>query len=294
MRHTPVLTKQVLEGLQLQPGMVVVDGTLGDGGHALTMLERIGPAGRLIGIDADSEAILRAKKILSKHKNVTFVRDNFKNLSHILRGEQVDAIVLDLGWSMPQFKERGRGFSFEGDEPLDMRFDPSSGKTAAELIAGSTEAEIQRILHKYGEEPRSKALAKAIHSSQPKTSAKLVEAVMSVYKGRGKTHPATRTFQALRIWTNDELQTLKEVLAVASESLKPGGRLAVISFHSLEDRIVKQFLKASDTFINATKKPITASADELAENPSARSAKLRVAQKIHAPSERSKNVLQKM
>ncbi len=294
MRHQPVLTQEVLEGLQLQPGMVVVDGTLGDGGHALTMLERIGPEGKLIGIDADSEAILRAKKILSKHKNVTFVRDNFKNLSQILRGELVDAILLDLGWSMPQFKERGRGFSFEGDEPLDMRFDPTAGKTAAELIAGAKESELQRILHKYGEEPRSKAIAKAIHKARPKTSAKLVEAVMSVYKGRGKTHPATRTFQAIRIWTNDELQVLKDALASAQQSLKPGGKLAVISFHSLEDRIVKQFFRGSDIFIQAAKKPITANPQELAENPRARSAKLRVAQKKHAPFERSKKVLQKM
>ena len=291
MRHIPVLTKEVLEGMQLQPGMVVVDGTLGDGGHALTMLGRIGPSGNLIGIDADPEAILRAKKILSEHKNVTFVRDNFKNLSQILRGELVDGILLDLGWSLPQFRERGRGFSFEMDEPLDMRFDPSEGKTAAELIADATAEQLQRILHKYGEEPRANAIAIALKKAKPKSSKDVVAAVMSVYKGRGKTHPATRTFQALRIWTNDELQVLKDALNAAENSLKPDGRLAVISFHSLEDRIVKQFIKASDTLTNVTKKPVTAGAKELVENPRARSAKLRVAQKIHATSEENKNVL---
>lgn len=300
MRHIPVLIKEVVEFLQLKPGMKVVDCTLGDAGHSEAMLEAISPKGLLLGIDADPEAILRAKRFLYRFgERVIFARDNFVNLSSVAAKENfgsADAVLLDLGWSTPQFAERGRGFSFSGDEPLDMRFDPNTGVTAADIINNSSEEELKNILKNYGEEKLSAEIAAMICEKSKihklEKTGELVKIVLEVYRKKlnsdkeipwiGGLHPATKTFQALRIAVNDELNVLKKTLPEAVKILSPGGRLAVISFHSLEDRIVKQYFQANvgRTLKIITKKPIMAAEEEIKNNPRAESAKLRVIERI--------------
>lgn len=286
MRHIPVLQNEVVEGLALSPNDVVVDCTLGDGGHALSMLERTAPSGSLLGIDRDPAAIESASQLLKNFGNrAMLVHDSFRNVRAIAEAHRFPrphAILFDLGWSMPQVKERGRGFSFLADEPLDMRFDPTQDETAAELINGSSVSELARILRLYGEEPRARQIAEALYRARPVArTTDVVRAVAEVYRGyRGRIHPATLTFQALRIAVNDELGALKEALPQAVDLLEKGGRLAVITFHSLEDRIVKQFFKQEKRVRIITKKPIVASAREVRENPAARSAKLRIVERI--------------
>jgi 16S rRNA (cytosine1402-N4)-methyltransferase len=291
-RHLPVLLKEVIESLNLKSGMNAVDCTLGDGGHSEEILEATGPKGKVLGIDSDSESILRAKKYLYRFDDrVVFVRDNFVNIKRIAsenKFEKIDAILMDFGWSSPQFAERGRGFSFQKDEVLDMRYDPSSTKlTAKEIVNSSPEKELEKIFREYGEEKNSKKIANAIVEARKEkeinTTTDLVEIVSQINKGKfQKIHPATRVFQALRIAVNDELGVIKKVLPDAIDILGKGGRLAVITFHSLEDRIIKHFFKSQENkklkLIN--KKPITCSGEELKENPRARSAKLRVVEKI--------------
>ncbi len=301
-RHIPVLLAETVEQLNLVPNATVIDCTLGDAGHAEAILEKTAPHGQLFGIDADIESILRAKLFLYRFEGrVTFVRDNFSQLKKIADEYEidlVDGIVMDLGWSTPQFAERGRGFSFLQDEPLDMRFGGEVRvgriKTAAEYLAELSAVEIAAVLHRYGEEKLAKEIAEAIVKVREKeplaTTKQLAEVVLSVYRTKLKTdkeipwiggiHPATQTFQALRILVNDELEVLRSVLPQAVDLLKPGGRLAVITFHSLEDRIVKHFFQKTKTIKIITKKPIIATAEELTINPRARSAKLRVVEKI--------------
>jgi len=313
-RHVPVLITEVVEGLNLKLGARVVDCTLGDGGHSEAMLAKIGPKGKLLGIDADPESLLRAKQNLYNFKEQTiFVRDNFVNLSKILQENKfipVDAILLDLGWSSSQFSERGRGFSFQLDELLDMRYDPNfqfsisnfqsisneQFSNASDLVNKANAEELTKIFKTYGEEKFAREIAQAIVEARTnqtieKTS-QLVEIILQVYRDKlhtdkdipwvGGTHPATQTFQALRIAVNDELGVLKSVLPQAVESLAAGGRLAVITFHSLEDRIIKQYFQKenSKTIKIITKKPIDAKEDELKNNPRSRSAKLRIIEKI--------------
>ncbi|MEK7481531.1 MAG: 16S rRNA (cytosine(1402)-N(4))-methyltransferase RsmH [Patescibacteria group bacterium] len=283
MSHIPVLVSEVVEGLALTQTSHVIDCTLGDGGHALAMLER---AATLLGIDADPAAIASAHQRLKRFGNrAMLVHDSFRNLQTIADAHQfrpIHAILFDLGWSMPQVKERGRGFSFMQDEPLDMRFDPTQGETAAELINRSTVDELARILRLYGEEPRARAIAEALYRARPVArTTDAVRAIETVYdKRRGRIHPATLTFQALRIAVNDELGALKDALPQAVNMLEPNGRLAVITFHSLEDRIVKQFFKGEKRIRIITKKPIVARVEEVTQNPAARSAKLRIAEKL--------------
>jgi len=302
-RHVPVLLKEVLEGLNLRPGVKVVDCTLGDAGHSEEILKIIGPTGKLLGIDADPESLLRAKQYLYNfNEQAIFVRDNFVNLKNILADNNfapVDAIVMDLGWSSPQFSERGRGFSFETDEPLDMRYGSGSmteSKTAAEILNNYSTDELYKIFKNLGEEKFAQEIAQAIVVNRKITpierTKQLVEIILQVYREKlhsekeipwvGGTHPATQTFQALRIAVNDELGVLKNVLPRAVEALAPGGRLAVISFHSLEDRIVKQYFAGQEnkTLKLINKKPIEASEEEIKNNPRARSAKLRVIEKV--------------
>ncbi len=318
-RHIPVLLKEVAEGLNLKPGVRVVDCTLGDGGHAEAMLTKIGSAGKLLGIDADPESLLRAKQNLYNFgQQAVFIRDNFVNLSKILKENNftpVDAILMDLGWSSPQFEERGRGFSFQKDEVLDMRYSPTTpvaslrphayrqagllgqeGMTAADIINNESVEELAKIFKNYGEEKFSKEIAAAIgeaRKNQPiEKTGQLVEIILQVYRAKlrankeipwvGGKHPATQVFQALRVAVNDELGVLKSVLPQAVEALVQGGRLAVICFHSLEDRIVKQYLQKENNKILKiiNKKPIAASEEELKHNPRARSAKLRIAEKL--------------
>ncbi len=278
--------------------MNVVDCTLGDAGHAEKILEKIGSEGKLLGIDADVEAILRAKQYLYSFGNqVIFVRDNFVNLSKIVAEQKfhpVNGILLDLGWSSPQFEERGRGFSFaKSEEKLDMRYG-GNGQTASDLVNELSASELEKIFREYGEERLSREIATAI-TEKRKTKVieqvgHLVEIILAVYRAKlntektvpwvGGLHPATKIFQALRIAVNDELVVIEKVLPQAIEVLAPGGRLAVITFHSLEDRIVKHFFKDSKLIKIITKKPIECLDEESASNPRARSAKLRIVERI--------------
>ncbi|MBU0546302.1 16S rRNA (cytosine(1402)-N(4))-methyltransferase RsmH [Patescibacteria group bacterium] len=302
-RHIPVLVGEVIDGLNLKPGTNAVDCTLGDGGHAEAILEKTAPNGKLVGVDADVESILRAKRNLYRYEDrVIFVRDNFQNIKKIIAESKVapiHAILIDLGWSTPQFAERGRGFSFEKDEPLDMRYESGreEHETASDILNNYNQEELEKILKNFAEEKFHKEIAESIveerKSKKIETTKELAEIVLKVYRRKlnsdkeipwiGGIHPATQTFQALRIAVNKELEVLKKVLPDAIEALTPGGRLAVISFHSLEDRIVKQYFKKIEnkeiTLLN--KKPIIAGEEELRENPRARSAKLRIVEKIN-------------
>lgn len=306
-RHIPVLLKEVVDMLNLKLGDKVADCTLGDAGHSEAILNQIGPTGKLLGIDADPESLLRAKRNLYNFSDQTiFVRDNFVHLKQILEKNNfipVQAVLLDLGWSTPQFKERGRGFSFEGDEPLDMRYgdelktlnSESRNITAANILNEYTATELNKIFHQYGEEKFSSEIAEAITVARKikplERTGELVEIILQVYRNKlhstkdvpwiGGIHPATKIFQALRIEVNQELEVLKKVLPQAIEVLSVGGRLAVITFHSLEDRIVKQFFQTvqNKTIKLINKKPIIASEEELKINPSSRSAKLRVVER---------------
>jgi len=298
MRHVPVLLNEVIESLNLQPGMNVIDCTLGDAGHAEKILEKIGLSGKLLGIDADVEAILRAKQYLYNFgERAIFVRDNFANLNKIVAEQKfipVNAILLDLGWSSPQFEERGRGFSFaKPEEKLDMRYGLQN-KTASELVNELSESELEKIFREYGEEKLSREVAEAIiekrKSKKIETVGELVNIILEVYRKKLKTdkempwvgglHPATKVFQALRIAVNDELGVLERALPQAVDVLAQNGRLAVITFHSLEDRIVKHFFKGNESLQIITKKPIFCSKEESKSNPRASSAKLRVVEKI--------------
>jgi len=302
MRHQPVLLNETLHSLQLKRGMKIVDCTLGDAGHTEKILELISPEGKLLGIDADKESIERAKNFLASFKSqIILEQSNFIEVTKIVEKYHfftVDGIVLDLGWSLPQFKERGRGFSFEHDEPLDMRYDVQNKNllTAAVIISTYTKKELENIFRMYGEEKLSKEIAVQIVEEREKkvidTTLKLVEIILKVYRQKlnstkqipwiGGIHPATKVFQALRIEVNKELEVLKKTLPQLVDLLHSKGRLAVITFHSLEDRIVKQFFKkiAQKKILIINKKPIIATHEELLLNPRARSAKLRVVEKI--------------
>lgn len=301
MRHVPVLLGEVLELLQLKPGMIIVDGTLGDGGHAEAILERVGPTGHLIGMDRDPEALLRAKQYLYRFGNqVTYVRDTFERIDTAVHNEGYDAvhgILLDLGWSTQQFEGRGRGFSFLCDEPLDMRYEGElGGDSAADILNTWSEQALEKIFRDYADETLAREITEAIVAKRKEQSIErtttLTEIILDTYRKKlkskkeipwvGGLHPATKVFQALRIAVNDEIGTLERALPRALDILRPGGRLAVISFHSGEDRITKHFFKefAQGTAQLVTKKPVTCGEIEYEKNPRARSAKLRVIEKI--------------
>jgi 16S rRNA (cytosine1402-N4)-methyltransferase len=280
--------EQVLELLRPRPdvGFVALDGTLGAGGHAFGLLERSSPDGRLIGLDADPQALELARQRLSEFEGrFELIQRNFRELGE-LGLEPLDAVLLDLGLSSMQLDTSGRGFSFRSDEPLDMRFDPSSeAPTTAELVNTLPEAELEHILRAYGEEPRARRVARAIVQRRPlETTTDLVGAVTAALgPARGRINPATRTFQALRIAVNDELGALEAGLDAAVKLLRPGGRVAVISFHSLEDRIVKWRFRgwAEQGLVHVlTRKPLLPDDDETRRNPRARSAKLRAAERV--------------
>lgn len=285
MSHLPVLLRDTINLLVLKPGSRNIDCTFGDGGHSRAILQSA-PDVQVLGIDTDAENISRAKK-QKEFEKVILVNDNFRNLKKIALENNftsVDGILIDLGWSSTQFESRGRGFSFLRDEPLDMRL--GAGElTAEEILNKWSESEIGEILREYGEERNWKKIAKAIvgyrQEKKIATTVQLVEIISVLRLGRhGKIHPATKIFQALRIAVNDELNALKEVLPQAVDILSSGGRLAVISFHSLEDRIVKRFFQNSKSLKIITKKPIVVDRAEILANPRSRSAKLRVAEKI--------------
>lgn len=293
MAHLPVLLNEVIEILRPKQGEFFIDGTMGNAGHAVGILEKIGPQGKLLGVDWDKNAIERLKieRLSAKGgKNVILVNDNYANLPEILKRNNLpkaDGLLLDLGISSEQLENSGCGFSFSArggqanDEPLLMTYSLKE-KPAYQWLEELKGFELAKIIKDFGEERYASRIARAIKKNLPiKTSRRLAEIVSeSVPKNyeRGRIHPATRTFQALRIFVNRELENLKDVLSKTTEILNPGGRLAVISFHSLEDRIVKnvfrELVKDSSAEI-LTKKPIRPSAEEILNNPRSRSAKLR-------------------
>ena len=310
--HQPVLTEEVLEMLQIKKDGVYLDGTLGDGGHAEQILSKMGPHGLLVAFDQDQDAISFAKKRLQPYKSRTKIfHENFKNIKKILKRENIgslDGILLDLGLSSRQLGSPERGFSFSSNTFLDMRMDHRNEVTAFDLVNNSSEKDLVRIFKDFGEERWAKRIAKKItinRKSKPiLTTGDLSSLILSVIPAKAKKykiHPATRVFQALRIAVNKELEALATVLDDGVECLKADGRFCVISFHSLEDRIVKtrfrQYAKGcvcppkiphcvcgkKSTLKVLTKKPIVPSEDEVLKNPRARSAKLRVSKKLETP-----------
>ncbi|MEW5745650.1 MAG: 16S rRNA (cytosine(1402)-N(4))-methyltransferase RsmH [Nitrospirota bacterium] len=289
MIHTPVLLRETMEMLQVRDDGVYVDATVGLGGHSAEILGRLGPTGRLVGIDRDDDALAAARERLGNGR-VRLVKGSFSDLKDILQAlapSAVDGALFDLGVSMLQLKRHERGFSFLSEERLDMRMDTSQALDAWQVVNRYSERDLERILREYGEEPAARRIARAIVARRKKapiaTGKELADLVLEVYGGRGKTHPATRTFQALRIEVNKELDELKEGLSSALEVLASGGRLCVISYHSLEDRIVKNLMRdrAREGRVRLlTKKPVSPGPDEMRANPSSRSAKLRGVEKL--------------
>ncbi len=291
--HVPVLLPSVLAVLDPRKGESVLDVTLGLGGHAHSFLQRIGPAGRLIGLDADEENLVLAQKTLAHEKNVQFIHANFAHLAS-LELPRVDIVFADLGLSSPHIDDPSRGFTFREEVPLDLRYDRSQGATAAEWIARASEEEVQKTLRESGELPSAHRLAQILKERQPTTTTAVVLAAESVYRWQAKAM-LPRIFQALRIAVNDEMGALDALLSSISFLLKPGGRIGIISYHSLEDRRVKQAFRELATsqkdertgavrtpaaFALLTRKAVVPSSDECERNPRARSAKFRALQHI--------------
>ena len=311
--HLPVLYAQVMEGLGVVEDGRYLDGTFGRGGHARGVLEKLGPGGRLLLMDKDPEAIAEAERSFGADGRVSIRRGSFAALGGWDQARDLDGVLFDLGVSSPQLDVAQRGFSFGKDGPLDMRMDPDAGESAAQWLARAEEREIADVLWTYGEEKQSRRIARAIvalRGQQPlERTAQLADLIGSVVprgksgSDKGRIHPATRSFQAIRIHINAELADLQAGLDAALAALKPGGRLAVISFHSLEDRIVKQFIARHAKAPPANRRlpqvqafvpvlvdrggAIRADAAELAANPRARSAVLRVAEKLDTQGRRA-------
>jgi 16S rRNA (cytosine1402-N4)-methyltransferase len=293
-RHEPVFLEAVLSNLVLQGGYTVLDGTVGSGGHAKAMLEQIGPNGLLIGLDQDEDALLRSTEYFRGISTKYLLKlANFKNLDKVLESlniSSVDAVLLDIGVSSEQLDTADRGFSIRYEGPLDMRMDRGGEVTAARVISEFCEQDLASIFWEFGEERKSRQIAKVIverRRKQPiRTTSELKQLIESLpYMRRfsSKIHPATRVFQALRIYVNQELESLQAALPKAVAHLRVGGRFGVISFHSLEDRLVKRFfIKQKELGIGkiVTKKPIQATFEESKINPRARSAKFRVLERI--------------
>lgn len=291
--HIPVLLKEVVAALAVQANDNVVDCTVGAGGHSAAMLELTAPNGKLLGLDLDEAALDSARKTLERFgSRAMLVRENYANVRRVLLSQSfgpVQAALLDLGFSSIEIDDPSRGFSFRFDGPLDMRFDDRQDVTAVSIVNSWSPDELAELLTEYGEERFARNIAKGIVDRRREkrllTTLDLVETIESSVPGfyrRGKIHPATKTFQALRIAVNDELGTIREALPELLAALEPGGRLAVISFHSLEDRIVKHFFRdeaKKETLEVLTKRPIEAGEEEVAANPRSRSAKMRVVRK---------------
>jgi len=305
--HAPVLHQEVIDGLAIRPDGHYIDGTYGRGGHARSILAALGDSGRLIVMDRDPEAIADAHELLGPDRRVTIIHDDYANMrAHVAELDllqDIDGILLDLGVSSPQLDDAERGFSFQHNGPLDMRMNPRSGTSAADWLQQAEEAEIARILWEYGEERHSRRIARKIverRVHQPITDTATLAALISTVVPRPKNnrHPATRSFQAIRIHVNQELAQIQQLLDSVLEILRVGGRLLVISFHSLEDRLVKRFFKTNSTRprlprglplrdseiesvvpLKLVGRAIRAGARELATNPRARSAVLRIAER---------------
>jgi 16S rRNA (cytosine1402-N4)-methyltransferase len=311
VHHQPVLLQEALHWLDARPGRLIVDGTLGDGGHAEAILERTAPSGRLVGLDRDPDALRIARARLARFgERVSLAQASFRDLSPVLavaQVAQVDGVLLDLGISSRQLDQPARGFRFGGDSaqstPLDMRMDPTRGESAADLLARASEPELARCFREYGELPGAGRLAREIvqrRSERPlRTAADLLDAIRAARIGGGRKHnPATLVFQALRIAVNDELGALEAGLGAALDALRPGGRLCVIAYHSLEDRLVKQRFARDERpctcapsapvctcgkrprLVRLTRRAVRPSEAEVRNNPRARSARLRAAEKL--------------
>lgn len=285
--HVPVLPAEVLHYLDPRPGQIIVDATLGAGGHARLVAERLGESGRLIGLDRDPSMLERARPRITRCP-VTFVESNFDQLRNVLdelQVERVDGVLADLGFASDQMEDPARGLSFQREGPLDMRMTPGADEPASRLLARLSEQELAHILWEYGEERFSRRIARKIVETRGRTPletttqlAELVRRCVPRPRGpAGRIDPATRTFQALRIAVNDELGSLERFLEGLPGCLKPKGRAVIISFHSLEDRRVKQAFKDKERWEVLTKKPVMASDEEARNNPRSRSAKLRAA-----------------
>lgn len=276
--HTAVLADEAVDALAIDPRGVYVDATFGAGGHSALIAAALGPSGRLVAFDADPDARMAGADGARR----SLVHANFRDLAAQLDAlgiAAVNGVLYDLGVSSMQLDRPERGFSFRVAAPLDMRLDPTRGESVADLIEQRTEAELADLIFEYGEERAARRIARAIKQRAPQDTAELAALVAGVVHVRGRrerTHPATRTFQALRIAVNDELGALRASLDAALDRTLDGGRIAVISFHSLEDRIVKQLFRDDPRAVRVTRKPIVPSATETAANPRARSAKLRV------------------
>lgn len=296
--HIPVLVEEVMTLLQCEPHQTYVDATLGAGGHALEILKRTEPDGILIGLDWDEEAVAQAKKILMPFgERATIVRENFVHLAELLEAlkiEKVDGLLLDLGLSSLQVDKKERGFSLRGEGPLDMRMDQRLDRTAADLVNRLSVQELEKTLWGYGEERWSKRIAKAIVQERARASIETTQALRRIIHraipGRfhsRKIDPATKTFQAFRIRVNEELENLKKILETGWRFLRKGGRMCVISFHSLEDRMVKEAFRRLEregedgsVMRVITKKPVRPSEEERSRNPRSRSARLRCAERV--------------
>lgn len=305
LTHLPVLLEETLEGLVVRPDGIYFDCTFGRGGHATAVLARLGPEGRLFAIDKDPQAVQAGQDRFGQDSRFRIQRGTFAMLGRLAQeygvSGRISGVLLDLGVSSPQLDDPSRGFSFLKDGPLDMRMDPEQGMSAAEWLAQAGEADIARVLHEYGEERFARRIARAIVSVRPErpivTTQQLTDVIAAAVPVRERhKHPATRSFQALRIQVNQELQDLEAVLPQALEALAPGGRLAVISFHSLEDRIVKRFMRRESRGeelppdlpvtggpppgrLRVIGKAIRAGRAETDRNPRARSAVLRIAER---------------
>ncbi len=288
-RHVPVLISEIIEGLKPRAGGIFADGTLGGGGHTRAIAEHVGAAGLVIGMDRDPAAIAAAEQNLTGLP-IKLIQANFCDLPEELEEigiPAVDGILLDLGLSSDQLADESRGFSFESDGPLDLRFNPLAGEPAARLVNRLSADHLADIIFHYGEERFSRRIAKAIvearHRQPIHTASQLAEIVRRAIPAvarQQRIDPATRTFQALRIAVNEELKSLEIALRRLPDVLKPGGRLAIISFHSLEDRRVKEAFRDDPRLMNLTRKPITPHEAEIARNPRSRSAKLRIAERV--------------
>jgi 16S rRNA (cytosine1402-N4)-methyltransferase len=303
--HVPVLLKEAIDFLNVRRGGIYIDATVGLGGHSYEIAKRLGAPGHLIGLDKDPAALAIAQERLVVGRSslvvgqdeyqptdwpkITLLHRSFADIANDQRPATIDGILADIGLSSMQLSDAARGFSFQADGPLDMRMDPRSERTAEQVVNHLDERELADVIYEFGEERRSRRIARAICRSRPiRSTAHLADVISAAARPMNseqrRIHPATRTFQALRIFVNRELDDLKALLEAAPRILKPGGRVVVISFHSLEDRIVKDALRDGANkykyFRVLTKKPVTASEEEQDRNPRARSAKMRVAEKV--------------
>src|SRR5947207_1487956 len=289
--HVPVLLEEATDFLALRVGGRYIDATLGLGGHSFEIARRLGPQGHLIGFDKDPQALDTARRHLAEMRDgppaITLRHGSYAEIGQHVPAASADGLLADLGVSSLQFGDPARGFSFQAEGPLDMRMDPHAERTADQVVNHMREEDLANVIYEFGEERRSRRIARAIVRARPITTtahlAKVISAALRPMKWSERIHPATKSFQAIRIFVNRELDDLRALLEAAPRVLKPGGRLVVISFHSLEDRIVKDALREcakAGTYQVLTKKPVLAGEEEVGRNPRSRSAKLRAAERI--------------